>query len=395
MLLLSCDALLMCLSATACEARSAVALRVVIDSKFWSGQRVLVTGHTGFKGAWLSLWLRQMGAEVVGLSLPPATEPSLFELADLANDTDSYFGSITDAKLVDEIVGSSKPTVIIHLAAQALVRASYENPAETFATNVVGTANVLNAARSVSELRAVVSVTSDKCYENQEWDWGYRESEPMGGHDPYSASKGCAELVTAAMRSSYFAEAGTVGIGTARAGNVIGGGDWAEDRLIPDIVRAFGVGEEVVIRRPDAVRPWQHVLEPLSGYLLLAEKLAGGEASEGWNFGPAEQDARTVNWIVTRMAQRWGDNASWRVERTGPHEATMLKLDCSKARNRLGWQPRLDLETTIDWLIDWYKAHTQGGDMRTKTIEQIAAYSALGALGLHGLADRQAETIHE
>lgn len=353
----------------------------MIDSTFWSEQRVLVTGHTGFKGAWLSLWLRHLGAEVVGLSLPPATSPSLFELTGLAGDTDSHFGSITDGAVVDALVAQTQPTVIIHLAAQALVRASYDNPAETFATNVVGTANVLSAARASKNLRAVVSVTSDKCYENQEWDWGYRENEPMGGHDPYSASKGCAELVTAAMRRSYFEDDGVVGIGTARAGNVIGGGDWAQDRLVPDIVRAFGVGEEVVIRRPEAVRPWQHVLEPLSGYLLLAERLAHGEAAEGWNFGPAEQDARPVKWIVERMAERWGDNASWRVERTGPHEATMLKLDCSKARNRLQWRPRLDLETTIDWLIDWYKAQRDGADMRAVTLDQISTYSGLPPLG--------------
>ncbi len=339
-----------------------------------------MTGHTGFKGAWLSLWLRHLGADVVGLSLPPSTTPSLFELTGLADDVDSHFGSITDAPSLDALVVDSQPTVIIHLAAQALVRASYDNPADTFATNVVGTANVLSAARASSALRAVVSVTSDKCYENQEWDWGYRENEPMGGHDPYSASKGCAELVTAAMRRSYFEQDGAVGIGTARAGNVIGGGDWAEDRLIPDIVRAFGAGEEVVIRRPEAVRPWQHVLEPLSGYLLLAERLANGEGAEGWNFGPAEQDARPVSWIVGRMAERWGDNASWRVERTGPHEATMLKLDCSKARNRLHWRPRLDLETTIDWLIDWYRAQRDGADMRAFTIGQISTYGALPPL---------------
>lgn len=355
-------------------------MSLVIDREFWAGQRVLVTGHTGFKGAWLSLWLRQLGADVVGLSLPPSTEPSLFSLGGLADDTESHFGSIVDRQLVDDLVSDAQPTVIMHLAAQALVRASYDDPADTFATNVVGTANVLNAARAAPGLKAIVSVTSDKCYENQEWDWGYRETEPMGGHDPYSASKGCAEIVTAAMRRSYFESDGAVGVGTARAGNVIGGGDWAQDRLIPDIVRAFGAGTEVVIRRPEAVRPWQHVLEPLSGYLLLAERLAVGEAAEGWNFGPSEQDARPVSWIVNRMAERWGGNATWRVERDGPHEATMLKLDCSKARNHLGWRPRLGLDTTIDWLIDWYRAQLAGEDMRAMTLSQIAAYDALPAL---------------
>lgn len=349
-----------------------------------------MTGHTGFKGAWLSLWLTAMGAEVSGLSLPPATEPSLFELAGLADKSASHFGSIVDPEIVERVVAETRPTVILHLAAQALVRPSYEDPAATFATNVVGTANVLNAARSAPELRAVVSVTSDKCYENREWEWGYRESEPMGGHDPYSASKGCAEIVTAAMRRSYFESASppedgagagiAVGVGTARAGNVIGGGDWARDRLIPDIVRAFGAGQEVVIRRPDAIRPWQHVLEPLSGYLVLAQHLAQGRAAEAWNFGPSEDDARPVSWIVERMAERWGDGASWRVERDGPHEATLLKLDCSKARNQLGWRPRLSLETTIDWLIDWYKAQLAGEDMEELTLRQIADYDALPAL---------------
>ncbi|MEM7327030.1 MAG: CDP-glucose 4,6-dehydratase, partial [Actinomycetota bacterium] len=291
----------------------------MIDRSFWSGQRVLVTGHTGFKGAWLSLWLRSMGAEVTGLSLEPATEPSLFALTGLAGDTRSHIGSIVDRPFVDAVVAEANPTVVFHLAAQALVRASYDDPADTFATNVVGTANVLDAVRAVPDLRAIVSVTSDKCYENREWDWGYREDEPMGGHDPYSASKGCAELVTAAMRRSYFEADGRVGVGSARAGNVIGGGDWAQDRLIPDIIKAFAAGTDVVIRRPEAVRPWQHVLEPLSGYLLLAQRLSEGTAAEGWNFGPADRDARPVGWMVERMAERWGSDASWRVERDGPH----------------------------------------------------------------------------
>ena len=351
-------------------------MSTVIDHSFWAQQRVLVTGHTGFKGAWLSLWLRSMGAEVTGLSLAPATEPSLFGLAGLEQDTRSRIGSIVDRPFVDQVIAESNPTVIFHLAAQALVRASYDDPADTFATNVVGTANVMDAARSAADLRAIVSVTSDKCYENQEWDWGYRENEPMGGHDPYSASKGCAELVTAAMRSSYYQQDGRVGVGSARAGNVIGGGDWAKDRLIPDIVKAFSAGTEVVIRRPEAIRPWQHVLEPLSGYLLLAQRLAEGEAAEGWNFGPADRDARPVAWMVEHMAERWGGDATWRVERDGPHEATLLKLDCSKANRHLGWSPRLDLETTLDWLVDWYRAHLDGEDMLAVTRKQIADYEA-------------------
>ncbi len=349
----------------------------VIDPSFWTGQRVLVTGHTGFKGAWLSWWLRLLGADVIGLSLPPQEGHTLFGVTGLDDEVDSRFGTVIDPTFVGSVVAETQPTVIMYLAAQALVRASYDDPVETFATNVVGTANILQAARSLDGLRAVVSVTSDKCYENREWDWGYREDEPMGGHDPYSASKGCAELVTASMRRSFFDEQGKAGIGSARAGNVIGGGDWAADRLIPDIIRAFGVGEEVVIRRPEAVRPWQHVLEPLSGYLLLAQHLANGQGDEGWNFGPAESDARPVAWIVERMADRWGDGATWRIERDGPHEATMLKLDCSKAHNRLGWRPRLDLETTLEWVVDWYRSHLDGADMRAATVDQIERYAKL------------------
>lgn len=351
----------------------------MIDQSFWSKQRVLVTGHTGFKGSWLALWLEQMGAEVTGLSLR-ATVPSLFNQASVETGVNSVIGTINDAELVNKVVADTNPTVVLHLAAQAIVRASYDDPADTFLTNVVGTANVLNACRGNDDTRAIVSVTSDKCYENREWDWGYRESEPMGGHDPYSASKGCAEIVTAAMRRSFFDAPTTAMVGSARAGNVIGGGDWAENRLLPDIVRAFSKNEEVVIRSPEAVRPWQHVLEPLSGYLLLAQKLASDVEAEaemaasGWNFGPAESDAQPVEWIVERMASRWGPDTSWKVERGGPHEATMLKLDCSKARNQLGWQPILELDETLDWLVDWYKAQVQGEDMRELTLAQIESY---------------------
>lgn len=348
------------------------------DSDFWSGKKVLVTGHSGFKGTWLGLWLERLGAEVAGLSLEPNTEPSMFELVDGVSSFDTTFGSINDPATVQAVMDRIEPDVVFHLAAQVLVRQSYVDPIETFTTNVVGTANVLNGARSVDGLQAVVVVTSDKCYENKEWLWPYRESEPMGGHDPYSASKGCTELVTASMRRSFFHEPGSALIGSGRAGNVIGGGDWSADRLIPDIVRAFVAGEEVVIRMPEAIRPWQHVLEPLAGYLTLAERLAGGdaEAAEGWNFGPADTDARPVGWIVDRMTERWGGDASFRIERGGPHEATYLKLDCSKASARFGWRPRLDLDTAIDWVIDWYRAQVAGENMRTITLSQIAAYEA-------------------
>ena len=358
-----------------------------VDPDFWAGKAVLVTGHTGFKGTWLSLWLERLGATVAGLSLEPHTTPSMFDLVGGRHSFDTTFGSINEPALVEGVMDRVEPDVVFHLAAQVLVRQSYDDPIDTFLTNVVGTANVLNAARSVEGLLAGVVVTSDKCYENQEWLWPYRESEPMGGHDPYSASKGCTELVTASMRRSFFHEAGSARIGSGRAGNVIGGGDWSTDRLIPDIARAFTAGEEVVIRMPEAIRPWQHVLEPLAGYLTLAQHLAGhhgGEAAagaaEGWNFGPAETDARPVGWIVDRMTERWGGDASYRIERGGPHEATYLKLDCSKSQARLGWRPRLGLDDAIDWVIDWYRAHVGGQDMRTFTLGQIATYEALEPL---------------
>ncbi len=358
--------------------------RAPVDPAFWAGKKVLVTGHTGFKGTWLSLWLERLGARVSGLSLAPHTTPSMFELtvggdgAGGAPGIETTIGTINDPAVVQDAVDRADPDIVFHLAAQVLVRQSYVDPIDTFTTNVVGTANVLNAARSVDGLQAAVVVTSDKCYENQEWPWAYRESEPMGGHDPYSASKGCTELVTASMRRSFFHEPGSALVGSARAGNVIGGGDWSTDRLIPDIVRGFVAGEEVVIRMPEAIRPWQHVLEPLAGYLTLAQRLAEGdaEAAEGWNFGPAETDARPVGWIVNWMTERWGGDAHYRIERGGPHEATYLKLDCSKAQARLGWRPRLRLDEALDWVIDWYRAQAGGADMRAVTLDQIAAYEA-------------------
>lgn len=350
----------------------------MIDPDFWAGQRVLVTGHTGFKGSWLTLWLRQLGAEVTGLAKPPATKPSLFDAASIDDEVVSVYGDVADLATVTEAVDHARPTVILHLAAQAIVRQSHIDPVETFATNVVGTACVLEAARHAPDLRSLVSVTSDKCYENNEWVWGYRETERMGGHDPYSASKGCAELVTSAMRRSFFSEGGAL-VASARAGNVVGGGDWAADRLIPDIVRGWSDDQEVVIRRPEAIRPWQHVLEPLAGYLMLAERLASGDASfaDGWNFGPADGDTRPVSWIVERMADHWGGTAPWRVEREGPHEATTLRLDSSKARGQLGWTPALDLETTVDWIVSWYRRFYGDGSARDLTLDQIDRYQEL------------------
>jgi len=342
---------------------------------FWKGRRVLVTGHTGFKGSWLSLWLHHLGAQVTGFALDPETDPSLFERADVGGLIASVIGDVRDPKALREVMAESQPEVVLHLAAQALVRTSYDDPAATFDTNVMGTVHLFDAVRSVDSVRSVVIVTSDKCYENREWDWGYRENEAMGGHDPYSASKGCAEIVTSSLRRSFFSD-GPTAVASGRAGNVIGGGDWSLDRLIPDIVRAFSADEPVIIRRPAAVRPWQHVLEPLSGYLLLAERLAteGQSVAEGWNFGPSDADAQPVSWMTERMAERWGEETRWSVEESGPHEAGLLKLDCSKARGRLGWTPQLDLGTTLDWLVDWYRSELDGESARDLCMQQIAEY---------------------
>lgn len=348
---------------------------------FWQGKRVFLTGHTGFKGGWLSLWLQQLGAEVTGYALEAPTTPSLFEVAGVARGMRSIIGDVRDGAAIKQAMAIACPEIVIHMAAQPLVRYSYLNPVETYATNVMGVVNLLEAVRATPGVRSVVNVTSDKCYENREWPWGYRENEAMGGYDPYSNSKGCAELVTAGYRSSFFnaekyAEHG-IALGSGRAGNVIGGGDWALDRLIPDMLRAIGAGEPVMIRNPNAIRPWQHVLEPLSGYLTLAEKLytEGPVHAEGWNFGPHETDAKPVEWIIERMTQEWGAGASWRLDgKEHPHEATYLKLDCSKARGQLGWHPRWDIGQTIAKIVEWHKACDQGTDMREFTLAQISTY---------------------
>jgi CDP-glucose 4,6-dehydratase len=350
---------------------------------FWNGKRVLLTGHTGFKGSWLAIWLRSLGAEVTGFALPPPTTPSMFTLTGLAEQINHIVGDIRDLAALQAATHQAQPEIVIHMAAQPLVRYSYTNPVETYATNVMGTVHLLEAVRQVGGVRVVVIVTSDKCYENREWAWGYRENEPMGGHDPYSNSKGCAELVTAAYRASYFpaeryAEHG-VAVGSGRAGNVIGGGDWATDRLIPDIVRAFEANQAVRIRNPRSIRPWQHVLEPLSGYMQLAEKLwhTGPQFAEGWNFGPAESDARPVGWIVEHMAHAYGPDARWEFDPgPHPHEARYLKLDCSRAHAELGWLPRLKLATALDWTVEWYQARVNGANMLATTEAQIATYQA-------------------
>jgi CDP-glucose 4,6-dehydratase len=347
-----------------------------INAAFWKDKRVFLTGHTGFKGSWLSLWLQSIGAVVHGLSLKPPTDPALYHVANIDAEMHSVIGDIRDYQTVLAAMRACQPEVIIHMAAQPLVRHSYEAPLETYETNVMGTLHVLEAARAVGSAKAIVNVTTDKCYENKEWVWGYRENEAMGGYDPYSNSKSCAELVTTAYRQSFFQHT-NIALGSARSGNVIGGGDWAADRLVPDVLRAFEDSRPVVIRNPHSTRPWQHVLEPLSGYLLLAEHLyhEGQRFAEGWNFGPNDDDARPVQWIVERMAEKWGAGATWQLDGgNNPHEATSLKLDISKAKKGLGWQPRWGLSTALEKTAEWHQAWASKADMRAKCLEQIAEY---------------------
>lgn len=354
-----------------------------MDPAFWKSKSVFLTGHTGFKGSWLSLWLESMGARVTGYALPPQTEPSLFSLADVGRTIKSVNADIRDPLRLREALAGSVADVVIHMAAQSLVRESYADPVGTYATNVMGTVNLLEAVRATPAVRAVIVVTSDKCYENRERIEGYREDEAMGGYDPYSSSKGCAELVTAAYRRSFFSGGTTGGavaaVASVRAGNVIGGGDWAKDRLVPDALNAFIAGRRVLIRNPAAIRPWQHVLEPLRGYLELAEHLwrDGAAYAEAWNFGPDDEDAKPVSWIVERLARNWGEPAGWDADGTPqPHEAGRLKLDCSKARGRLGWSPQLDLPQALDWIVDWYRAYARKEDMRQFTLGQISHYQS-------------------
>ena len=349
-----------------------------VNPSFWKGKKVFLTGHTGFKGSWLSIWLSELGAEVKGYSLAPNTTPALFEEARIAELVDSEIGDIRDFQNLKKSIEEFNPDVLLHMAAQPLVRLSYDEPLETFETNVMGTANVLQAARSSKNLKAIVSVTTDKCYENKEWPWGYREYEPMGGHDPYSASKGCAELVTAAYRKSFYSSENTANLASARAGNVIGGGDWALDRLIPDILRAFEKEQPVVIRNPLSTRPLQHVLEPLSGYLILAEALYnnGAPFAEGWNFGPKDEDCRPVTWILDEMVKKWEGIASWELDKdTNPHEAGFLKLDCSKAKAQLKWEPTWGLEQTLSRIISWHQSWLKGEDVQELCKKEIANYN--------------------
>jgi CDP-glucose 4,6-dehydratase len=348
-------------------------LEDLVSDAFWQGRRVFLTGHTGFKGSWLALWLARMGAHVTGFALP-ADKPSLFDMAGVAELITHVEGDIRDLAAVEAAMVRCDPEVVFHLAAQPLVRESYVTPVETFATNVQGTVHVLDACRRIQGLKAVVCVTSDKCYENNEWVWPYRESDPMGGHDPYSASKGAAELVISAYRRSFFGHGPL--LASVRAGNVIGGGDWAKDRLIPDIVRALIAGEAPLIRAPGAVRPWQHVLEALGGYLLIAGRLLEGNdwAATAWNFGPSDSDVQRVDWIADRLTSRWGAPGWERGDASGPHEANILKLDCAKARSVLGWRPALSLDDTLAMIVDWHQPVAQGARPRDITYSQLDDY---------------------
>ncbi|MBY0380080.1 MAG: CDP-glucose 4,6-dehydratase [Burkholderiales bacterium] len=357
----------------------------MINAKFWHRKKVLITGCTGFKGSWLSVWLSRLGAEVYGYSLKAPTTPSMFELLNLKNSISYYEGDIRDFNQFSNYVNKIKPEIVFHLAAQPLVRYSYENPIETYHTNVLGLVNVLEAIRHNKKVQAIINVTSDKCYENKEWVWGYRENEPMGGYDPYSNSKGCAELVTNCYQASYFnvkdfGQFHNTLLASGRAGNVIGGGDWATDRLVPDIIKSFMNKQSVNIRNPLAIRPWQHVLEPLAGYIALAQQLYDGkiEFASGWNFGPYELDIKHVKHIVKKLCELWGAGASWHLDsEVHPHEANYLKLDCSKARTHLGWYPRWNLEQTLEQIVAWYKIYENHGDLYQETVTQINQYMGI------------------
>jgi CDP-glucose 4,6-dehydratase len=353
-----------------------------VDPSFWKGKRVFLTGHTGFKGGWLALWLGSMGAKITGYALAPNTKPNFYQAAKVESNLEkSHIADIRDLEKLQKAIAEAKPELVIHMAAQPLVRYSYVNPVETYATNVMGTVHVLESIRFLDCVRAAVIVTTDKCYENKEWAWGYRENEPMGGYDPYSNSKGCAELVTSAYRQSYFSPdkypQHHVAVASARAGNVIGGGDWSEDRLIPDAIKAFEANQPLMIRNPLATRPWQHVLEPLSGYLVLAQALyqEGAKFDGGWNFGPLDEDARPVQEVIDLLIQRWNTPASWQqVLGEQPHEAHALKLDISKARQYLQWSPKWGLENAVEKISQWQMAYQKQSDMHAVSLQQIKDY---------------------
>ena len=355
-----------------------------MSKTFWENKKVLITGHTGFKGSWMSLWLQIKGAYLTGYALPPPTTPSFFETGNLKKDMRSIIGDVRDLRHFKTVVETHRPEIIIHMAAQPIVRYSYINPIETYSTNIMGTVNVLEAVRQTNSVKVVLIITSDKCYDNKEWLWGYRENDPMGGHDPYSSSKGCAELITSAFHRSYFSKENFkkygVAIASARAGNVIGGGDWGQDRLVPDIMRAIMENQPVLIRNPNAQRPWQHVLEPLSGYMRLIKKLwkNGEEFAGGWNFGPEDSDCKAVSWIMKNLDHLWKENIDWKLDSVDhPHEATYLKLDCSRAKKLLGWYPKLKLATALEWVAQWYSVYFDSRKIREISEKQISQYEKI------------------
>jgi CDP-glucose 4,6-dehydratase len=359
-------------------------IKGMLNPSFWKGRNVFLTGHTGFKGSWLSLWLERLGANVMGYALDPPTQPSLFEQAEVSGVLRSICADIRDFPRLKSAIAECHPEVVIHMAAQSVVRRGYEDPIETYSSNIMGTVHLLEAVRQLGQPCVVVNVTSDKCYENREWIWGYREDDAMGGQDPYSNSKACAELVTSAFRDSYFRAEDSGGhqiaVASVRAGNVIGGGDWTADQLVPDLMRAFLAGEPCLIRNPSAIRPWQFVLEPLRGYLLLAERLAEdpGRFASAWNFGPAEADAKPVSWIGDQLVRLWGDHASWVMDAgMHPRESHYLKLDASKARACLNWYPSVPLNPALEWIVEWYRAFQAGDNLGRFTRSQIERYEAL------------------
>lgn len=358
---------------------------LVMNNQFWINKKVLITGHTGFKGSWLSLWLQQMGAEVIGYSLNQYSNKCLFDIADVGKGMINVFDDIRNLDKLKKCLITHRPEIVIHMAAQSLVRYGYKNPVDTFTTNVIGTVNLLEAVRYTEGVKVVIIVTSDKCYKNSDSIWYHSENEPMGGFDPYSSSKGCAELVSSAYRSSFFNaneyNNHGVGLATVRAGNVIGGGDWAKDRLIPDALEAFTNGQILKIRNPQAVRPWQHVMEPLRGYLMLAEMIfkSGSQYSEAWNFGPTENDSKSVQWIANKLCQLWEMNADWEVESgiKHPHESQYLNLDITKARKQLKWHPIINLNDALELVVEWAKNYNADHNMRNFTLSQLSNYQTL------------------
>lgn len=350
-----------------------------MDISFWNNKKVFLTGHTGFKGSWLSLWLQSAGAKLVGFALNPPTTPNLFSDAKVNAGMTSIIGDVRDLEFLKKSLAKHQPEIVIHMAAQTVVRTSYDSPVETYSTNVMGTVNILEAVRFTPSVKVVVNVTSDKCYENKEVEWGYRENDALGGYDPYSNSKACSELVTSAYRDSFFSTNSNVAVATARAGNVVGGGDWTKDQLIPDIFRALLENKPIRLRSPKAVRPWQFVLEPLDGYLTLAEHLwkGGDRFAEAWNFGPAYDDAKPVEWIAKKISELWGSGSIVLELSPQPHETGYLKLDASKAAARLGWNPKLPLSKALEWIVEWYAAYQKKANMAELTRQQIERYSQL------------------